>query len=278
MMAGDNAEVKAASAKLLRTKLTAVTSKDLPALRQGLKSPVREVRIAFIDAVGLLKKAGAEAAPELADLVNGPDTEIAVQACRAIESMGKAAAAAAPTLAKALDNTEKPIAVAATLALCKIDPANVALKTKGVGLLVEDLSPNINDLNAFIARPLESKAAALIQEIGAPAVTPVVKHLISKHNARLQANQQIGPTASRYLGFALLREYVKRAKANADSGLAAALKKYEIHIKIWETDEANLARQAKQAFGLTPEARLLYAKTADAAFHAKREISALRAP
>jgi hypothetical protein len=48
-----NEQVRMASEKLLRKKLSLVTAKDLPALRRGLQNPTRDVRLVFVDAIRL---------------------------------------------------------------------------------------------------------------------------------------------------------------------------------------------------------------------------------
>lgn len=280
VMSWPSDEVRAGAGRLLRKKLATLTPQDMPALREGLKSPVREVRLAFIDALGAIKGASAEALPELTPLVASPDKDVAIQACRALEKMGKAADKAVPALAKALDTADVPVAMAATLALFKIDPANGVLKTRGVPLLLEDLKPDLRDMKAFLAKPVTGRAALALLDIGEPAVEPLFRRLLINNDPKkLPEGQQIEGTAARLLGYEMLKEFTKRAKADSDRGLLAALKKQEIRLQVyWSSMESKLAAQARFREGLSPEVRMLYAKTSVAVDQAHRAILTTRIP
>lgn len=280
LMGSPSDDLRTSAGKLLRKKLAGLTRQDMPALRQGLKSPVREVRLAFLSALGAIKGASAEALPELMPLLTSPDKEIAIQACLSLETTGKAGDKAVPALVKAMELSDKPVARAATLALFKIDPANDILKTKGVPLLVADLQPDIRDLKAFLAKPVSGKAALAIVEMGDAAVEPVVKHLLINNDPKkLRGDEQVQGTAARLLGYELLKEFAKRAKANGDRSLAAALKKHENRLQFYfEPTEAKLAAQAKFLPDLTPETRQLYAHAAVSAAQAHRATGAVRIP
>jgi hypothetical protein len=273
-----NEEVRTAGEKLLRKKLTSVAAKDLPSLRQGLKSPSRDVRIVFVDAIASLKADGKDAAPDLADLLGPADKDLSLPIMRALEGMGKAGAKAAPALEKKIADADKSVALAATLALCKVDPANAVLKTQGIDVLLQDLNPDVTKLNALLTRPLGSQSTAALLDLGEPAVAPLVKHLLSRNNPKsVPQNQQVEATAGRFLGYELMKEFAKRAKANDDKKLTLILKKYEISLKaVWEPQEAGLAKQAKLLFALPPETRQLYAATAESAYQSYKAISALR--
>jgi hypothetical protein len=278
--ARSNEEVRTAGEKLLRQRLASVTVKDLPALRQGLKNPSRDVRMVFVDAIATLKADGKDAAPDLADLLGPADKELALPIIRALESMGKAAAKAVPALEKKVENPEKSVALAATEALCRIEPASDVLRTQGIDVLLDDLKPDAAKLNTLLVKPLGNRSATALLDLGEPAVTPIVKLLLTRNNPKNVApNQQVDATASRYVGYELLKELAKKAKTKDDKNLTAALKKYEIVLKVaWDAQEAGLAKQAKASFNLSPEVRQLYVATAEAAYQSYKAVSVLRAP
>jgi hypothetical protein len=338
LMAWPGTEVRAEAGKLLRLRLAAVTPKDLPMLREGLKNPVREVRLAFIDAVGSLQQDGREATPDLLPLLIATDKEIAIQTVRALDRMGKLAdlardngdpavmaAAIAALRGKALKTPEtlaiyethldhgndavknaaalalielgperlskerliefmsrpKPVDLAATYALHKADPANASLKTKGTDILVRELAPDLSDLKSFLAQPVQGKPAAVLLDIGGgKAIVPVVKQLLSDNNPKtLVQNQKMEPTAARYLGYELLREFAKRAKTKQDRELIVALKKQEANLKgFWHPEETALANRMKTLKGVTTDVRQLHAATVESAYQAYRSIDALRLP
>ena len=275
-----NEEIRTAGERLLAQKLASVTAKDLPSLREGLKSPSRDVRIIFVDAIGMLKAEGKDAASDLADLLGPADKELAIPIIRALESMGKAGAKAIPALEKRVESPEKPVAVAATHALCKMDPANGIVKTQGIDVLLEDLKPDVTKLNILLARPLGNRSASALLDLGEPAVTPIFKQLLTRNNPKnIPPNQQIEATAGRYLGYELLKELAKKAKANDDKKLMAALKKHEVILKIsWDPQEKNLNNWVKASFAFPPEIKQLYAVTEHSAYQSYKAVSVFRAP
>ena len=284
LMLTPNDEVRNAAGKLLRAKLgeklANVTIKDLPMLREGLKNPVREFRLSFVDAIGSLKANGQEAALDLAGLLGGPDKDISIQASRALEGMGRAAEKAVPTLEKTIASVDRSVAVAATIAMGKIDPANPTLRNKGVNLLIEDLDPDVKDLKTLLAQPLNSRSIATILEIGEPTIDPLVTYLLTRNSPKMVAqNKQLEAVAARYLGYEILKEFATQAKAKQDKKLIVALKKHESSLRaFWEPQETTLGNQARKAFGLPPETAQLYTTAARSANQARLAISALRVP
>jgi hypothetical protein len=83
-----NAAIRTEAEKLLRQRLAVITAADLSALRQGLKHPVREVRLVYIDAIGSLQAGGRDAAADLFPFLISTDKAISEQAIRALDKMG----------------------------------------------------------------------------------------------------------------------------------------------------------------------------------------------
>jgi hypothetical protein len=279
IMKQPNDEVRTAADKVLRQKLTAVNARDLPGLREGLKSPVKEVRVAFLEALASLKEDGAAAAPEVADLLALADKEIVLAAIAALQGMGKGAAKAVPALGKTLDHMENAIALAGTLALCKIDPDNVALRVKGIDLLLAGMEPDVSDPKAFAAQPLSNKSASILLELGEPAVAPVVKYFLTKNTPKTVETRRIEPTAARLIGYELLKEFATRAKNNDDKKLTAALKRQENALRaVFEPQESTLSKSANRTVGMSAEHKMIYTQAATSAYQAYKAVSALRAP
>ena len=278
LMARPVDDIRMPAGKLLRERLTLVTAKDLPALREGLNNPTREVRIAFIEAVGSLKADGAEAAPELGNLLAFADKEIVLAAIQALENLGKGGEKAVPALAKAVESTEKTVALAATLALCKIDPNNATMRGRGIEVLVEGLEPDLKDHVAFSKAPLgTNKSVALLLDIGEPAVAGIVKTLLTKYTPKTLENRRLEATAHRLMGYELLKELANRAKTKDDKKLSAALKKHELGLKaFWEPQESCVAKDAAKTPGMPADTKKIYTQTAEASFQAYRAISALK--
>ncbi len=278
LMASSNQEVCTGAKKLLDQNLATVTVKDLPELRNGLKSQIKDVQVSFIDAIGRLKGDGQPAAADLGALLASSDKEVSLRLIGVLENMGKGGAKAVPALEKKVESGDKTIALAATMALCKIDPTSAGLKSTGVDVLLDDLNPDANNIKAFLDRPLGHKSAAAILDLGEPAVAPVVKYLLNRNDPKkVPENQQLRATAARCMGYAFLKEFAKKAKAKDDKKLIVVLKKQEAVIKAyWEPLEARLAKQAKSAFALPPETKQLYITTADASYEAYRSVIELR--
>jgi len=91
MMGWKNRKVTTDAEALLRQRLSTVSAKDLPALKQGLRNPVRDVQLAYLEAIASLQAAAREAAPDLVPLINSQDKGIAEQAVRTLERIGKLA-------------------------------------------------------------------------------------------------------------------------------------------------------------------------------------------
>ncbi len=280
MMGWPTEEVRTGAGKLLRKKLATLTPQDMAAVRQGLKSPVREIRLAFIEALGTIKGASAEAVPELTSLLTSTEKDVAIQACWALEKMGKSGEKAVPALVKTVDAADKSIGIAATLALFRIDPANAVLKTKGAQLLVEDLKPDTSNLKAFLANPVQGTAALTLLDFGEPGVEPMFQHLMIKNNpVKLPEDQQIEGTASRLLAYELLKKLAKRATDTGDRNLAAALKKKELTLeRFWSKTEKNLALQVPFRADLSADVKMLYLNTSVAVDSAHRAIQNMRVP
>lgn len=83
-----NKELSNQSIKILRQRLAAVTPKDLPFLRAGLKSSSKECRLIFIDAIGSLQFNGRDAAQDLATLLTSTDEETVRHAVRSLHRLG----------------------------------------------------------------------------------------------------------------------------------------------------------------------------------------------
>jgi HEAT repeat protein len=271
-MGGPNEEVRGAAGKLLRQRLSTSTAKDLPALRRGLKNPFPEVRLAFIDAVGLLKAEAKDAAPELEALLSSKeDKPIRVAAIRALGNMGKAVQPALPSLLKVAESTkDRDLAFAATMAIHQVDPSNPFMQGDGLNLLLDGLkasaSVNVNakDLATLLEGPLENPAVPILVAIGPSAVKPIFKRLLNANDPRVAVEKQgAQATASRYIAYSLLREFAKKAKANPkDTEFAAALQAQETTLRsVWKPREAELVSKSKKATGVTPELRELYVQT-----------------
>ena len=172
LMAWPNTEVRAEAGKLLRQRLAMVTPRDIPMLREGLKNPVREVCLAFIDAAGSLQRDGQALTPELLPHLIATDKEIVAQTVRALDRIGKLtdlardngdpavmAAALRALRGKALKTPE-------TLAIYEmhLDHANDAVKNAAALALIE-LGPkrlSKDRLVEFMARPKPVDLAATL--------------------------------------------------------------------------------------------------------------------
>ena len=166
LMGLQSKEIRSSADRLLRKKLSTVMRKDVPELCKGLSNPVREVQLVFIDAIGSLKADGHEAASDLGTLLKSPDKEVSIRCCQVLEEMGKAGTKAAPQLAIAVASNERPLALAATHALCKVDPVHAIVKTRGIDLLLEDISSDVKAPGAYPARPLNGKSASALLDVG----------------------------------------------------------------------------------------------------------------
>lgn len=234
----------------------------------------REIRIACIDAIRAIKEESKEALPDLVVLFSAPDKKLAIRAILAVGSMGKSGANAIPTLEKAAERLEGPVALAAFQALCKIDPGNTSLRTKGIDTLVKSLKPDVNDLEFILARPLGSRSAVALLSVGEPAVAALSKELLIGNNPKSLENRQIAPTAGRLIAYEFLKEFASSARSENDKKFIATLKKQELTLKTFTAQEASLAKQAKIS-NISQEARQLYAATAEAAFQAHKSIASL---
>ena len=268
-------KLRAAAWKLLRQQLAGTTQADLPTLRRGMGiNSDREIRIACIDAIRAIKEESKEALPDLVVLFSAPDKKLAIRAILAVGSMGKSGANAIPTLEKAAERLEGPVALAAFQALCKIDPGNTSLRTKGIDTLVKSLKPDVNDLEFILARPLGSRSAVALLSVGEPAVAALSKELLIGNNPKSLENRQIAPTAGRLIAYEFLKEFASSARSENDKKFIATLKKQELTLKTFTAQEASLAKQAKIS-NISQEARQLYAATAEAAFQAHKSIASL---
>ncbi|MBI3821907.1 MAG: hypothetical protein HY289_04410 [Planctomycetes bacterium] len=272
-----NPEIRVPAERMMKQKLTAVTVKDVPALRIGLKNPNKDIRMSFLDALGTLKDDGADAAAEVAGLLESSDADTVTKAAKVLEGLGKAGTKAVPVLEKLLDSQEKGVSLNAVLALSKVDPDSDAFKTKGIAILLDGLNPDVKELKGFLARPVNAKSAAVLFEIGEPAVAPLFKHLILRNNPKtVVGDMQLQATASRYVGYEMLKEFAKHAKAKDDKKTMQALKKYDTTLKaFWSPEESRLADQAKKLMGIQADTKQLYLNTASASYQAYLAIHAL---
>ncbi len=278
LMASPNNDIRGGAEKFLRERLTGVTAKDLPMLRQGLKDPTRQVRVLFLDAIGALKADGQPAGGDVAAVLDNADAAMALQTIRILEDMGKPGPAALRSIADQIDSREKSIRVAATHALCKLDPAHDALKTRGLDVLLEDATPDIMQVDALLKRPLGSRSVGALLDMGEPAVAPMLAQFLTKNDPKkVGPAQQWSACAGRYLAYQMLNELAARAKKNGDKKLIATLRKQELRLKVaWEQHETPLEKQAKMSVGLTPEARQLITATEKACYQAYKTVGSLK--
>jgi serine/threonine protein kinase len=329
-----NRQISGEAEKHLRQRLSSISEQDLPALKQGLGHSVREVQLAYLDALGSLQTRGADAAPDLVPLIKSPDKVVAEQAMRTLERIGKLAEFArdhsdamvvAASLAamkragakdsdslaiyeKQLDHAEdrvkdtaalalvsfaperlstdrlvefmarpQPLDLAATLALHKSEPSHAELRSRGVAILATSLDPDLGNLKVFLAEPLKTKNAAVLLDIGGPqAVAQAVKQLLENNDPKsVGKNQKLEATATRFLGYELLKEFAKTAQAKQDRALISALKKHEANLSNnWAPSELSLTKNLNQ----TPDLLQLRNAAAESARQASVAIKSLRTP
>jgi len=140
-----NQQISTEAEKHLRHRLSMVTAKDLPALKQGLRNPVRDVQLAYLDALGTLQSAGSEAAQDLVPLIKSSDKAVADQAVGALERVGK--------LVEFANHHADPAVVSASLA---------AMRRKGArdadAIAIYEKQLNHND-----DRAMDTAALAMIE-------------------------------------------------------------------------------------------------------------------
>jgi hypothetical protein len=284
-----NEKIRVPAKKLVDQRLDNVTIKDLLVLRNGLKIDTpQEVRLSLIDVIGKFgkvnKKDIQEAVPDLSDLLDTSDSVVSIKAIGVLKSMGKDGKRAVKQLEKTvMKSKEMSVKVAAAQALSKIDPLCDVLAAKGEGIkvLVEDVKPVINDLEdlkAFLARPAgNDESAASLIEIGAPAVNSVYNHLL-RENSLLHpekktaiSNRDIQPTASRYVGYKMLKEFAKKAN---DPSLTKALKVLQPMLLKNQGEDAALSKEASMRM-IPDEVKQLHAETAKASKQAFDSIKVL---
>ena len=271
------AELSADAEKLWRQKLSSSTAKDLPALQKGLKSPIIKDRLAYLQAIGLLKEQASDAVPDLAGLLSTADDSLALEVLRILKDIGPAARKAVPEMVEfARKSKDRNLALESVLVLCKLEPSHPYLTINGFTLLIDGLQPDTKKLKAFVAQPLDNPSAQAIRDIGAPAVDLLVKGVLDAKNPINIENKGVKPTAMRYAAYALLVEFTK--KAGRDEKLTQALRAQIGVLKILRKEEVELANLRTKETFYSDEEKELYEKTSQVARRAYSDILGLSAP